>query len=135
MAESTLQLVIVTPEMTLLDEPVDFVAAPLVDGEIGIAKGRAPMIGALGFGELRFRRAGENTRYFVEGGFLQVADNEVSVMTPGATLVSEIDVAEAHKQLEEALAMSTAPAESAAREREVTHARSKLRVLRAKSDR
>lgn len=135
MADSPLKLVIVTPEKTVLDEPVEFVAAPLADGEIGIAKGRAPMIGALGFGELRFRHAGETTRYFVEGGFLQVADNEIAVMTPGAKLVRDLDVAEAHKQLEEALAMSTAPAESAAREREVTHARSKLRVLKAKTDR
>ncbi len=40
-----LQCIVVTPEATVLDEMVDFVALPLYDGEIGIAPGRAPLIG------------------------------------------------------------------------------------------
>ena len=46
-------MIVVTPEATVLDEQVDFVALPLYDGEIGIAPGRSPMIGRLGYGELR----------------------------------------------------------------------------------
>ncbi len=38
----TLQCVVVTPERTLLDEPVQFVALPLHDGELGVLPGRAP---------------------------------------------------------------------------------------------
>ena len=45
--------VVVTPEATVLDTPADFVALPLFDGECGVAPGHAPMIGRLGYGELR----------------------------------------------------------------------------------
>ncbi len=47
-----LQCVVVTPEKTLFDDWVDFVALPLFDGELGVMPGRAPLIGRLGFGEL-----------------------------------------------------------------------------------
>ena len=52
-----LQCIVVTPETTVLDELVDFVALPLFDGEIGIAPGHSPMIGRLGYGELRLAAA------------------------------------------------------------------------------
>ena len=51
-----LQVVVVTPEKTLLDETVDFVALPLYDGELGVLPGRAPLIGRLGYGELRTKQ-------------------------------------------------------------------------------
>ena len=48
---------VVTPERALLDEPADFVALPMYDGELGVLPGRAPLIGRLGYGELRIRAA------------------------------------------------------------------------------
>ncbi len=50
-----LQCVVVTPERTLFDELVEFVALPLYDGELGVLPGRTPLIGRLGYGELRTR--------------------------------------------------------------------------------
>jgi F-type H+-transporting ATPase subunit epsilon len=41
----TLQCVVVTPERAVLDEPADFVALPMYDGELGVLPGRAPLIG------------------------------------------------------------------------------------------
>ena len=86
-----LQLIVVTPESTVLDEQADFVALPLYDGEIGIAPGRAPLIGRLGYGELRVVVGGQTTRYYVDGGFVQVADNVVSVLTNRALPAASID--------------------------------------------
>src|SRR2546423_3739400 len=77
----TLQCIIVTPETTVLDTSADFVALPLFDGEAGVAPGRAPLIGRLGYGELRVRTGNQTRRYYVDGGFVQVADNVVSVLT------------------------------------------------------
>ena len=54
-ATTGFNVVVVTPERTLFDELVEFVALPLFDGELGILPGRSPMIGRLGFGELRTR--------------------------------------------------------------------------------
>jgi ATP synthase, Delta/Epsilon chain, beta-sandwich domain len=53
-----LQCVVVTPERTLFDELVEFVALPLYDGELGVLPGRSPMLGRLGFGELRTKAQG-----------------------------------------------------------------------------
>jgi F-type H+-transporting ATPase subunit epsilon len=95
-----LQCVVVTPEKTLFDEWVDFVALPLFDGELGVMPGRAPLIGRLGFGELRTKLATEVHRYFVDGGFAQVRNNVVTVLTQRAVPAAQIDVTAAARQLE-----------------------------------
>ena len=86
-----LQVVVVTPEKTLLDETVDFVALPLYDGELGVLPGRAPLIGRLGYGELRTKQEETVHRYYVDGGFAQVRDNVVTVLTNRALTTDAID--------------------------------------------
>src|SRR5688572_8268748 len=125
----TLQCIIVTPEATELDTPADFVALPLYDGEAGIAPGRAPLIGRLGYGELRVRRGGETLRYYVDGGFVQVADNVVSVLTNRAIKATALNQAAAEDQLRTALAKTAAGTEELAiRDRLILQARGQLRV-------
>lgn len=97
-----LQCVVVTPERAVLDEEVDFVALPMYDGELGVLPGRAPLIGRLGYGELRTRRGGETDRFFVDGGFAQVRADVVTILTPRAMRAAEIDVAAAQAALEAA---------------------------------
>ena len=96
------QCVVVTPERAVLDEPVDFVALPMYDGELGVLPGRAPLIGRLGPGELRTRRGEQTHRYYVDGGFAQVRANVVTVLTPRAVPAGEINVAAAEQRLAEA---------------------------------
>jgi F-type H+-transporting ATPase subunit epsilon len=125
----TLQCIVVTPEATELDTPADFVALPLYDGEVGIAPGRSPLIGRLGYGELRVRHKGELIRYYVDGGFVQVADNVVSVLTNRALLAGDLDPQAAGEQLRTALSRPAAgPEELAIRERLILQARGQLRV-------
>ena len=87
-----LQCIVVTPEKAVLDETCDFVALPLFDGELGVLPGRQPMIGRLGFGELRTVKAGQTHRYYVDGGFVQIAANVVTVLTGKAIKADEIKV-------------------------------------------
>ena len=75
MASAKLQCVVVTPEETVLDAGADYVVVPLFDGELGIAAKHSPMIGRLGFGVLKVKSGGETTRYFVDGGFVQVSSD------------------------------------------------------------
>ena len=88
-----LQVVVVTPEKTLLDETVDFVSLPLYDGELGVLPGRAPLIGRLGYGELRTKQDETVERYYVDGGFAQIRDNVVTVLTNRALTATAIDPA------------------------------------------
>jgi len=128
-AVGTLQCIIVTPEATVLDTSADFVALPLFDGEAGVAPGRAPLIGRLGYGELRVRRGSETLRYYVDGGFAQVAENVVSVLTNRAVAASAINVATAAEQLRLSLASHAAGREEMAiRDRRILQARGQLRV-------
>jgi len=124
-----LNLIVVTPETTVLDEQVDFVALPLYDGEIGIAPGRSPLIGRLGYGELRLVSAGQTRRYYVDGGFVQVAHNTVSLLTNRAVPASEIDRAVAQENLNQARArMANNDELLAIRDRLEKQARAQLRL-------
>lgn len=95
---------VVTPEKTLFEKTVDFVALPLYDGELGVLPGRTPLLGRLGFGELRVKTGEASESYFVDGGFAQVRDNLVTVLTSRAIPVGEIDSALSAQRLEAELA-------------------------------
>ena len=97
---AALQIVVVTPERTTLDQTTESVTVPLLDGEAGILLGHAPMIGRLAPGELRISAGGKSQRFYVDGGFVQVADNVVSVLTGRSIPVEQIDVAAARQILE-----------------------------------
>ena len=88
-----LRLVIVTPERTLLDEPVSALRFPLYDGDIGILPGRLPLIGRLGAGELKLTSASGERSYFIDGGFAQVEGSVVSILTQRAIPVEELTTA------------------------------------------
>lgn len=126
---STLKIIIVTPESTTLDQEAEFVVLPLVDGESGISANHAPMIGRLGPGEVRIKDKKGTQSFYVDGGFVQIEDNVVSVLTGSSTVASEIDVVEAKKALEEA---NELPSESAAlmevKRKAVSQAQAKIRV-------
>lgn len=97
-----LQLVVVTPETTIVDEPVSALRFPLFDGQVGVLPGRAPLVGRLGCGDLKMTTtAGERT-YFVDGGFVQINGNTVTLLTARCLTNADIDADAARKELEEA---------------------------------
>lgn len=109
-----LRLVIVTPERTLLDEPVSALRFPLYDGDIGVLPGRLPLIGRLGTGELKLTSASGEQSFFIDGGFAQVQGSVISLLTHRAIPLADLSVAEAEKQL------AAAQAKPAKGEAEVT---------------
>lgn len=126
-----LHCVVVTPEQTVLEQSAEFIALPLFDGEIGIAPGHSPMIGRMGYGELRIRSGGTTTSYYVDGGFVQVADDMVSVLTNRAIPARNLNAAAAEQQLSSAMQRPANTAELLdVREREVAQARAQVRIAR-----
>jgi F-type H+-transporting ATPase subunit epsilon len=78
-----LNVSVISPEAVLYEGTTDSVVAPAFDGEVGILTGHAPMMALLGKGVLRL---GDNgPRFNVDGGFLQVVDNIVRVVTEKAS--------------------------------------------------
>ncbi len=85
-----LRVSVISPEAVLFDGDAESVVAPAFDGEVGILTGHAPMMTLLGKGQLRVSggAGGVEARQFaVEGGFLQVVDNQVRVVTEKAASV------------------------------------------------
>jgi F-type H+-transporting ATPase subunit epsilon len=82
-----LRVVVISPERTLFDGEAEMVVAPAWDGEIGILRGHAPLMALLGSGEMRVKQGGAVERFQVEGGFLQVVDNAVTVLSEKANQI------------------------------------------------
>jgi len=129
-----LRCVVVTPEKTVLEAEADFIALPLSDGETGISPGHAPMIGKMGYGELRLQFGGGTSRYYVDGGFVQVLDNVVSLLTQRAMSVDLINEAAAQEQLTAAIKKPTTTTELIEiRDRAIEQARAMIRVARKRN--
>jgi F-type H+-transporting ATPase subunit epsilon len=127
-----LRVLVVTPEQTVLDATTEFVALPLYDGELGIAPGHAPLIGRLGFGPLRIGHEAGGQVLYVDGGFVQVTANVVSVLTNRAIPRSRLDQAAIESSIESALSVPAAgEAQIARREQALAQSRAQLRVARS----
>jgi F-type H+-transporting ATPase subunit epsilon len=75
---------VVSPERTLFEGEAESIVAPAFDGQVGILTNHAPMLTLLGTGELRLTASGGDRKFTVAGGFLEVADNRVRVVTERA---------------------------------------------------
>ena len=84
-----LRVSVISPERVLYEGEVRGLVAPAFDGEVGILTGHAPMMTLLGRGDLRLTGGSGDgpQRFRVEGGFLQVVDNQVRVVTEHADAV------------------------------------------------
>jgi F-type H+-transporting ATPase subunit epsilon len=101
-SDGRLRCVVVTPERKVLEEVADSIVLPLYDGELGVLPRRAPLIGRLGQGELRIRTGDSTSRFFVEGGFAQVREDVVTILTGRAIPVSQLDGEAARRDYETA---------------------------------
>jgi len=76
-----------------------------VSGDLGIMPGHEPLMTVLADGVVHVRQAlGDGIVAAVLGGFLSVADNRVSILAEHAELSTEIDIEEARRALEAAMA-------------------------------
>ena len=76
-----LKVSVISPEASLFEGDASSVVAPAFDGEVGILTGHAPMMTLLGKGELRIEGGAGARKFAVDGGFLQVIENQVRVVT------------------------------------------------------
>jgi F-type H+-transporting ATPase subunit epsilon len=130
MAE-TFHLSIITPERAVLETDATFAAVPAHDGELGILRNRAPMLYRLGAGLLRVDSPEGKRTFFVAGGFAQMVENRLTILTEVAKDPEQLDHAAAERALADAQAMKgTTEAEHAARERALASARAQLRLAR-----
>jgi len=90
---SDLTLRVITPDRIVLDEPVASVRIPGVDGSMGVLPRHAGMVAALDVGELTYRPSsgGPEKALFVSGGFAEVRDGTVRVVSEAGEQPADID--------------------------------------------
>jgi len=95
---------LVSPERILYSGEADMVRARTAGGDIAFLSGHAPFLGALGIGEVHIRPAGggKDEVVAVHGGFIEVRDNRVIILSDVAELASQINVERARRAAEEA---------------------------------
>ena len=76
-----LKISVISPEASLYGGDADSVVVPAFDGEVGILSGHAPLMTLLGKGELRIGAGASAKKFAIEGGFLQVVNDQVRVVT------------------------------------------------------
>ena len=120
---------VITPERAVLEADATFVAFPAHDGEVGILPGRAPLLSKMGIGELRVESPEGNHTFFVDGGFAQMVENRLTLLTEQAKALEEIDRAAVERALDEAKEMPmVTESEFAARQRAVRRAEVQLHL-------
>lgn len=99
-----LNLRVITPEQIELDTTCSSIQFITTDGYVGVLEGHAPMVAALGIGGLAYGGEGiENKEaMFIAGGFAEVRDNTVRIVTEASERPSEIDVDRAARAAERA---------------------------------
>jgi F-type H+-transporting ATPase subunit epsilon len=99
----TLQVELVSPERILYSGEADMVVARTVaGGEIAFLTGHAPFLGALETGVVRVKTPNGEEVAAVHGGFVEVRDNRVIILSDIAELAKDIDVSRAERAKSEA---------------------------------
>jgi F-type H+-transporting ATPase subunit epsilon len=97
MAEGSIDLIIVTPEKSVVHEQVDEIQVPGAEGYLGILPGHAPLFSELKIGEVGYRK--NETWFFlsVAWGFVEVLPNQVRLLAETAERAHEIDLERANR--------------------------------------
>ena len=98
-----LQVELVAADHTVWSGEATMVIARTVEGDIGILRGHAPVLSLLTDAVVEIETGGGDTVVAaVDGGFISVAKDRVSILSEHAVLAEEIDVAAERKELEAA---------------------------------
>ena len=84
---------LVSPERLLLSEEADMVTVPGADGYMGVMAGHAPLVSTLRVGMIDVNKGGQDSRYFIRGGFAEVNPKKIVVLAEEAIPMAEFDLA------------------------------------------
>lgn len=129
---NVLNVRIVTADRELYSGEADLVSAPGSEGRLGILPEHAALLTTLQTGELRIRLGAEEEPIFVSSGFLEVSNNNVTILADTAERAEEIDEARAQaarRRAEELLAQAQSDVERAELQGALERAITRLRIV------
>lgn len=104
---ATLTLELVTPEGSVLSEPVEGVSLPTVDGEITVLAGHQPIVVPIQPGEITVHKKGGREYLATSGGWVEITHTLVRVLADTAEHAHSIDESRAKKAVEQAQKIKT----------------------------
>lgn len=113
MAKSTFRCRLIAPDAQVFDEQATAAVFPAWDGLVGVLPNRAPMVMEMGTGELRVEfpdasgGKGGSRSFFVDEGFVQMVENELTILASTAISAERLTETEAQAELNEANARRT----------------------------
>ena len=121
---------LVAPDRLVWQVEADLVVVKTTEGEIGIMPNHSPVLAELAEGSVMRVIDGGQQKLIaaVHGGFISMSRNEIQVLSEGAELGDEVDVAAARSALERALATIEHDEDAAS---EAARARAQLRAAGA----
>lgn len=124
-----LQVALVAADRTVWSGEASMVIARTVDGDVGVLRGHAPLLSLLTEASVEINATDGVVHAAVDGGFISVADDRVSILTEHALLAEEIKIDEARAELEAAEGLPTGD------EREMRIRRASARIRAAEKSR
>lgn len=122
-----LHVELVAADRTVWSGAAQMVIARTTEGDVGVLRGHAPLLSVLTDAVVEIDSVEHGVVIAaVEGGFLSVAGDRVSVLSQQALLPEEIDVDEARAQLEEARSLVGANDEA---EQRLRRAEARIRAV------
>jgi len=121
---------LVAPERLLLSDDADMVTIPATEGYMGVMAGHAPVITTLRPGMIDISKDGNETRFFVRGGFAEVSAAKITVLAEEALPLAEMDIAVLDQRIRDAEEDLVAATTDAERSR-VSELLGDLRLVRA----
>jgi F-type H+-transporting ATPase subunit epsilon len=107
MSDDQLQVELVAADRTVWSGQATMVIARTTEGDVGVLRNHAPLLSLLVSGVVEISAVGgDDLVAAVDGGFLSVANNRVSILSEHAVLSHEINVEQARAELEAAEADS-----------------------------
>ena len=98
----TLTVSVVTPDGQVLEEDYEMVSCKAETGELGILPGHIPLVAPLTINAVRLKRNEEEELVAVNGGFVEVRPDKVTILAQSAEKAEDIDVERAERAKERA---------------------------------
>lgn len=99
---SNLNLEVVTPQRLVFKNEIRSLVVPAAEGYLGILTNHAPIIVGLMPGVVKYCQEGNDCHLAITGGFMEVANNQATILASAAERPEEIDKARAQAAKERA---------------------------------
>jgi len=93
----TLTVSVVTPDGPVLEDTFDMVSCKAESGELGILPGHIPLVAPLSISSVRLKRENTENHLAVNGGFMEVQPDKVTILAQSAEKPADIDVQRANE--------------------------------------